>query len=49
MLPFFQSLRHPVIRVQRLPHAEGLPLPEYQTDRAAGMDLIAALQSLYGA
>jgi dUTP pyrophosphatase len=43
MLPFFQSLRHPVIRVHRLPHAEGLPLPEYQSDRAAGMDLIAAL------
>ena len=43
MLPFFQGLRHPVIRVQRLPHAKGLPLPEYQSDRAAGMDLIAAL------
>jgi dUTP pyrophosphatase len=43
MLPFFQSARQPVIRVQRLPHAEGLPLPEYQTGNAAGMDLIAAL------
>ncbi len=42
-MPFFQNARQPVIRVQRLPHGEGLPLPEYQTDRAAGMDLIAAL------
>ncbi|WP_088343112.1 MULTISPECIES: dUTP diphosphatase [Rhodomicrobium] len=41
--PFFQSFRQPVIRVQRLPHAEGLPLPQYQTERAAGMDLTAAL------
>lgn len=31
------------IRVQRLPHAEGLPLPRYETSGAAGMDLIAAL------
>jgi dUTP pyrophosphatase len=31
------------IRVQRLPHSEGLPLPRYETDGAAGMDLIAAL------
>ncbi len=41
--PFFQSFRHPVIRVQRLPHGDGLPLPHYQTERAAGMDLLAAL------
>jgi dUTP diphosphatase len=41
--PFFQSYRQPVIRVQRLPHSEGLPLPQYQTERSAGMDLIAAL------
>lgn len=42
-MPFFQSSRAPVIRVQRLPHSEGLPLPQYQTERSAGMDLIAAL------
>jgi dUTP pyrophosphatase len=41
--PFFQRFRQPVIRVQRLPHSEGLPLPQYQTERSAGMDLIAAL------
>lgn len=32
------------IQVQRLPHAEGLPLPEYQTTGSAGMDLLAAVQ-----
>jgi dUTP pyrophosphatase len=31
------------VRVVRLPHAGGLPLPAYQTDGAAGLDLIAAL------
>jgi dUTP pyrophosphatase len=28
--------------VRRLPHGEGLPLPAYATDGAAGMDLLAA-------
>jgi dUTP pyrophosphatase len=32
------------VRVRRLPHAEGLPLPSYATAGAAGMDLIAAIQ-----
>ena len=31
------------VRVQRLPHGEGLPLPSYQSEHAAGLDLIAAL------
>ncbi len=31
------------ILVQRLPHAEGLPLPEYATPGAAAMDLLAAV------
>jgi len=30
------------ILLQRLPHAEGLPLPAYATEGAAGMDLLAA-------
>ena len=30
------------VRVLRLPHASGLPLPAYQTDGAAGLDLVAA-------
>lgn len=31
------------IRVHRLPHGEGLPLPGYATGGAAGMDLLAAV------
>jgi len=31
------------VAVQQLAHAAGLPLPEYQSDDAAGMDLRAAL------
>jgi dUTP pyrophosphatase len=31
------------IQVVRLPHAEGLPLPSYATEGAAGMDLLAAV------
>jgi dUTP pyrophosphatase len=31
------------IAVRRLPHAEGLDLPSYATEGAAGMDLLAAL------
>ena len=33
----------PVIQIMQLPHAEGLPLPAYATDGAAGMDLCAAV------
>ena len=33
----------PRIAVIRLPHAEGLPLPAYETDGSAGMDLRAAV------
>ncbi|HTX50300.1 MAG TPA: dUTP diphosphatase [Caulobacteraceae bacterium] len=33
----------PVVAVKRLPHGEGLPLPAYETARAAGMDLRAAV------
>ena len=31
------------IRLKRLPHSEGLPLPAYETDGSAGMDLRAAV------
>ena len=31
------------IPIRRLPHAEGLPLPAYETPGAAGMDLRAAV------
>ena len=30
------------IRLKRLPHGEGLPLPHYATAHAAGMDVVAA-------
>lgn len=32
-----------VVRVLRHPHAEGLELPAYQSDGAAGLDLVAAV------
>jgi len=41
--PFSHKARQPLVRVKILPHAEGLPLPEYQSAFAAGMDLVAAL------
>jgi dUTP pyrophosphatase len=31
------------VRVLRLPHGAGLPLPEYQSALAAGLDLLAAV------
>lgn len=34
---------HPSLVIRRLPHAEGLPLPAYQSAGAAGLDLIAAV------
>lgn len=30
------------IAIQRLPHGDGLPLPAYATEGAAGMDVVAA-------
>jgi dUTP pyrophosphatase len=34
------------VLVQRLPHAEGLPLPAYATPGSAGMDLLAAREMM---
>lgn len=31
------------LRLMRLPHGEGLPLPAYQSELAAGFDLVAAV------
>jgi dUTP pyrophosphatase len=31
------------VKVRRLPHADGLPLPDYQSSEAAGFDLLAAV------
>ncbi len=33
----------PIVAIVRLPHADGLPLPAYESEGAAGMDLRAAL------
>jgi dUTP pyrophosphatase len=33
------------VKVVRLAHAEGLPLPDYQTAGAAGLDLLAAVEA----
>ena len=30
------------IKLTRLPHGEGLPLPKYATEHAAGLDVVAA-------
>jgi dUTP pyrophosphatase len=34
-----------VIQIERLPGAEDIALPEYQSDGAAGMDVVAAVES----
>jgi dUTP pyrophosphatase len=37
-------LNQPIqVNIRQLPHAEGLPLPTYQTAHAAGLDLLAAV------
>ena len=36
------------IRLMRLPHGEGLPLPAYASDHAAGLDLVAAEPLILG-
>ncbi len=33
---------HVSVELKRLPHGEGLPLPAYATEGAAGMDIVAA-------
>jgi dUTP pyrophosphatase len=33
------------LQVELLPHGRGLPLPAYQSDGAAGLDLLAAIDS----
>jgi len=33
-----------VVRFKALPHGEGLPLPSYASEQAAGLDLAAALE-----
>lgn len=38
-----KAKRRVTVRVQVLAHGEGLALPAYQTDQAAGLDLVAAV------
>lgn len=38
-----KSPQRNIVKIRRLPHGEGLPLPAYQTSDAAGMDLLAAV------
>ncbi|NRA96796.1 MAG: dUTP diphosphatase [Planctomycetes bacterium] len=38
----------PTVLVERLPHAEGLPLPDYATPGSAGADLCAAIDEPVG-
>jgi dUTP pyrophosphatase len=36
-------MARPILRVTRLPHGADLPLPAYQSELAAGLDLLAAV------
>lgn len=36
------AMSRPVVGIRRLPHADGLPLPAYATQGAAGLDLVCA-------
>jgi dUTP pyrophosphatase len=36
-------MRKVQLRLSRLPHAADMALPDYQTDRASGLDLLAAI------
>lgn len=35
---------HLIVHITKLRHAEGLPVPHYQTEHAAGVDLYAAVE-----
>lgn len=38
-------MTQPVIDLKRLPHGDGLPLPDYATEHSAGLDLLAAVEA----
>jgi len=38
-----ERANQPILGIVRLPHSEGLPLPAYESEEAAGMDLRAAV------
>jgi dUTP pyrophosphatase len=35
------------VKLQKLPHAHGLPLPQYHSEHAAGADVHAAIEDLF--
>jgi len=35
---------HLIVHITQFPHAEGLPVPHYQTEHSAGVDLYAAVE-----
>ncbi|HYA87138.1 MAG TPA: dUTP diphosphatase [Nitrospirota bacterium] len=35
---------HLIVHITKLKHADGMPLPQYQTEHAAGVDLYAAIE-----
>lgn len=39
-------MQHVRVALQRLPHGEGLPIPGYMSEHAAGADLCAAVRDL---
>lgn len=41
-------MQQTIVEVKRLPSAQGLPLPKYQTAGAAGMDLVAVQDQAIG-
>ena len=43
MLAGAEPVKKVELRIMRLPHADGLPLPAYQSEFAAGLDLVAAV------
>lgn len=43
--PATEARQETAVAIRRLDHADGLPLPSYQTDLAAGMDLCAAVDA----
>lgn len=44
LLSILSMSNHLIVQITRLPHAEGLPAPHYQTEHSAGVDLYAAVE-----
>ncbi len=44
LLTILSMSDHFIVQIARLPGAEGLPVPHYQTEHSAGLDLYAAVE-----